>query len=642
MAARTKDLSLFLTEAVLVGLTIVLLGYIYWNDSKPFDYFPSYVSTYSLKAIYDFTLGLPDLSSDIIFPANGVDSAALTATAMPGFNTVQTMKYTLGCYGGDLLLDPAVFTAYTADQKMNYLTASQFGAGGYSRLSSCMCIDRMYALSRKKDDTIDAAVATKTALVKTGLTDPLYNVIMENVDDMHADHSKYIFTANMVDIAPDDTLFPTVAKQQEYTASMVHTCVKYGMPQYTEEYDGMVSVKNWLIVAQTFVLFGALTMWQFSGLDFLDNKESYVDKLFEYGTVALQILLTIFGWIFLSEATDKNKEAQLYNDATHTGYRNYEITNGVKTFQYSKEEILQKKYMEPIAWTMLIINLVVLALQLLLVFFYVKDDEITKKASEKFAKDDAKKRGWEWYLYTFFRLKRNARASEQVVVRVLVDLPVIVGFTLFAMCILLMSGVNNTTSIATGAILVFFIGVLQHFSNILKILFTAICNNSASAVFTALSYKDSTNDKGGTFVANMSSDNRDASKNARSVLQFFGYTRVLLFVIILVSTILFLTSARDSVTANTMVNTMNGQLFFFAMAYFWSNVGFDVLAELIPYMHQKFSTDVLRQIFLVGYIAYFNLYIIYHANRLGASGAFGDSAHHPIAVANQCGKNFQC
>ena len=210
------------------------------------------------------------------------------------------------------------------------------------------------------------------------------------------------------------------------------------------------------------------------------------------------------------------------------------------------------------------------------------------------------------------------------------------------MCILLMSGVNNTTSIATGAILVFFIGVLQHFSNILKILFTAICNNSASAVFTALSYKDSTNDKGGTFVANMSSDNRDASKNARSVLQFFGYTRVLLFVIILVSTILFLTSARDSVTANTMVNTMNGQLFFFAMAYFWSNVGFDVLAELIPYMHQKFSTDVLRQIFLVGYIAYFNLYIIYHANRLGASGAFGDSAHHPIAVANQCGKNFQC
>ena len=626
-ADSKKDLSLFLTEAVLVGLTIVLLGYIYWNDSKPFDYFPSYVSTYSLKAIYDFTLGLPDLSSDIIFPANGVDSAALTATSMPGFNTVQTMKYTLGCYGSDLLLDPAIFTAYTADQKMNWLTASQFGAGGYSRLSSCMCIDRMYALSRKKDDTIDAAVATKTALVKTGLTDPVYNVIMENVDDMHADHSKYIFTANMVDIAPDDTLFPTVAKQQEFTSSMVHTCVKYGMPQYTEEYDGMVSVKNWLIVAQTFVLFGALTMWQFSGLDFLKkDEESYVDKLFEYGTVALQILLTIFGWIFLSEATDKNKEAQLYNDATHTGYRNYEITNGVKTFQYSKEEILQKNYMTPLAWTMLIINLVVLALQALNVFFM--NSESTKTAAQ--AEKD--KKGWQDYLQIFHKYKYKVRASEQVVVRVLVDLPVIVGFTLFAMCILLMSGVNNTTSIATGAILVFFIGVLQHFSNVLKILFTAICQHTDSDLFRDLNtYRDSDN---GPVNANL--------KKARAVLQFFGYTRLLLFVIILVSTILFLTSARDSVTANTMVNTMNGQLFFFAMAYFWSNVGFDILAELIPYMHQKFSTDVLRQIFLVGYIAYFNLYIIYHANRLGASGAFGDSAHHPIAVANQCGKNFQC
>ena len=195
-----------------------------------------------------------------------------------------------------------------------------------------------------------------------------------------------------------------------------------------------------------------------------------------------------------------------------------------------------------------------------------------------------------------------------------------------------MSGVNNTTSIATGAILVFFIGVLQHFSNVLKILFTSICQNTGRNVFDSLStYKDK-----------HANGNDTGLKNARGVLQFFGYTRLLLFVIILVSTILFLTSARDSVTANTMVNTMNGQLFFFAMAYFWSNVGFDVLAELIPYMHQKFSTDVLRQIFLVGYIAYFNLYIIYHANRLGASSAFGDSAHHPIAVVNQCGKNFQC
>ena len=622
--ARQKDLSLFLTEAVLVGITIVLLGYIYWNESKPFDYFPSYVSTYSLKAIYDFTLGLPDLSPDIIFPANGVDSAALTATAMPGFNTVQTMKYTLGCYGSDLLLDPAIFTAYTADQKMTWLTAFQFGAGGYSRLSSCMCIDRMYALSRKKNDGIGANVTTKNDLVKTAITEPFYNSIMENVDDMHADHSQYIFTANMVGIAPDDTLFPTVAKQQEFTASMVHTCVKYGMPQYTEEYDGMVSVKNWLIVAQTFVLFGALTMWQFSGLNFREHKDDYVDKLFEYGTVALQILLTIFGWIFLSEATDKNKEAQLYNDATHTGYRDYEITNGVKTFQYSKEEILQKNYMTPLAWTMLIINLVVLALQALNVFFMNSAE--TKKAA------DEDKKGWQNYLQIFHNYKYKVRASEQVVVRVLVDLPVIVGFTLFAMCILLMSGVNNTTSIATGAILVFFIGVLQHFSNVLKILFTSICQNTGRNVFDSLStYKDK-----------HANGNDTGLKNARGVLQFFGYTRLLLFVIILVSTILFLTSARDSVTANTMVNTMNGQLFFFAMAYFWSNVGFDVLAELIPYMHQKFSTDVLRQIFLVGYIAYFNLYIIYHANRLGASSAFGDSAHHPIAVVNQCGKNFQC
>jgi hypothetical protein len=124
----------------------------------------------------------------------------------------------------------------------------------------------------------------------------------------------------------------------------------------------------------------------------------------------------------------------------------------------------------------------------------------------------------------------------------------------------------------------------------------------------------------------------------RAVLQFFGYTRLLLFGAILGGTVLFLTSARDSVVANTMVNMMNGQLLYFVMAYFWSNVGFDVLAELIPYMHEQMSTDAVRQLVMVAYICFYNVYVIYYADHMQLNG--DNNSHHP--PLNACKADMTC
>ena len=205
--------------------------------------------------------------------------------------------------------------------------------------------------------------------------------------------------------------------------------------------------------------------------------------------------------------------------------------------------------------------------------------------------------------------------------RVVVDLTVIVGFTLFGICVLLQAGVKNTTSVGTGAFILFTIGVLQHFSNVLKVLFTEMCAKTAPDTLKTLS---------------TSTD--DSTKRTRDVLQFFGYTRLLLFGAILGATVLFLTSARDSVVANTMENMMNGQLLYFVMAYFWSNVGFDVLAELIPYMHEKMSTDAVRQLVMVAYICFYNVYVIYYADHMQLNG--NNNSHHP--PLNACKADMTC
>merc|ERR1711990_23396 len=78
-------------------------------------------------------------------------------------------------------------------------------------------------------------------------------------------------------------------------------------------------------------------------------------------------------------------------------------------------------------------------------------------------------------------------AASQIAVRVVVDLTVIVGFTIFGICVLLQAGVKNTTSVGTGAFILFTIGVLQHFSNVLKVLFTEMCAKTASVTLQNLS-----------------------------------------------------------------------------------------------------------------------------------------------------------
>lgn len=596
-----KTQYLFLTEALLVVIALVT-GYIL-NARGDFDYMPAHINTYSVKPVYDYKSGLPvDVDADTLFPSGGADSAALSA--YKGLTAVQVLKYTLGCYGNYITPDDA-FLGRTAQQKYEDLTQAQVYAAGYLPISTCMCIDSMYALSRKREsaDTTAASTAKGHIDTKLGATNAAAVEVSAAGLDTFAD---YIYTANMVAFNVDDTMLATEAKQKEYILNTTLSCVRYGKPQYTEHYDGMVSVKRFILIAQAFILLGALTMWGAAGSrnaapsgDFVDpnkNKEYY------YGltVIVVKIVLFIASIVFLS---------QIAADDQHTVHDNTKYT-GFRAEGYTTDYFLVN-CMYIICWVMFVVNAAIFAIE-------VYSIGLISSNSKGMVLDWLHKR----------------EAASQIAVRVVVDLTVIVGFTLFGICVLLQAGVKNTTSVATGAFILFTIGVLQHFSNVLKVLFTEMCKRTENTLLMTLStFEDNKNVD--TDVARTANEKR---MRARAVLQFFGYTRLLLFGAILGGTVLFLTSARDSVVANTMVNMMNGQLLYFVMAYFWSNVGFDVLAELIPYMHEKMSTDAVRQLVMVAYICFYNVYVIYYADHMQLNG--NNNSHHP--PLNACKADMTC
>jgi hypothetical protein len=63
-----------------------------------------------------------------------------------------------------------------------------------------------------------------------------------------------------------------------------------------------------------------------------------------------------------------------------------------------------------------------------------------------------------------------------------------------------------------------------------------------------------------------------------------------------------------------------------------------VLAELIPYMHEQMSTDAVRQLVMVAYICFYNVYVIYYADHMQLNG--NNNSHHP--PLNACKADMTC
>tara|TARA_B100001094_G_scaffold279023_1_gene288946 strand:- start:103 stop:699 length:597 start_codon:yes stop_codon:yes gene_type:complete len=110
----------------------------------------------------------------------------------------------------------------------------------------------------------------------------------------------------------------------------------------------------------------------------------------------------------------------------------------------------------------------------------------------------------------------------------------------------------------------------------------------------------------------------DNVKQVKSVLQFFGWCRVWIFLLVTLGTFLFLSMTNELVKTTSIGNVFNSQVLVFALVLYLANVGYDVVREMLPAEFQTYETDETRFWVIVLYVIYFSINQAYYTeNFLG-------------------------
>ena len=234
--------------------------------------------------------------------------------------------------------------------------------------------------------------------------------------------------------------------------------------------------------------------------------------------------------------------------------------------------------------------------------------------------------------HTRVRYNKNSTMAR-VVERVGADVPTIVGFGLMGLAVLLQADVSNSTSVLGGVFVLFTAGLVQHVSNVIKILYESLCARLSSEVIVGLALHDETalttdNAEVKRILSGTIGENAGGSATAhkcnpkiREVLQFFGWTRLYLFVTVVVLGLSFFTFAKDSSMTYVLKGMLDGQLLYFTFAFIFAHIGFDTLYELMPMSFDSVHSEKLKIYFVSAYLVVFNLNQILHVRSAVFRGA---------------------
>lgn len=203
--------------------------------------------------------------------------------------------------------------------------------------------------------------------------------------------------------------------------------------------------------------------------------------------------------------------------------------------------------------------------------------------------------------------KAKWRTYVPVLARVGTDLPLIVGFTLLGVSVMLQNGNTNYSFLDYNLFVILAICLLQHVSNVTKLFYDAVCRRTNSQVFQGL---NNNNTSVGGFHGPYSKEymektNEELSKKVTTVLQFFGWIRVWIFLLVTTFCVLLLTGTNELAKSLPIGNFTQSQVFVFVLALFLSNVTYDMVRELLPVQFEKHDADSARLYIITAYVLYY-------------------------------------
>ena len=182
----------------------------------------------------------------------------------------------------------------------------------------------------------------------------------------------------------------------------------------------------------------------------------------------------------------------------------------------------------------------------------------------------------------FYYIAGAKYTISHVLERIYTDLPMIVGLSLLGVGLKLQNAEHDEAILVTTLFLLAGAGLLQHISSVVKTLYDNICCDLSEDVIQALQ-------KGQTSTELASED--VMLTKTRHILQYFGWTRLYAFVIVVVFAVFSYTISSSVNTYSPLTTYTQNQYFYFLFVFVTALAGLDFAYEILPFTQEVDQND---------------------------------------------------
>ena len=382
-----------------------------------------------------------------------------------------------------------------------------------------------------------------------------------------------------------------VVDSKEFKINAVDSCIANYIPEYTLKYEGVIDTRHIDSTGQIFLYIGIITVIvslmytnKNKSIKAADNLTNSVDNLINHVWSSQFGNALICAGSVLALAMTLAYDPHLHNCGESA------LGEGDRFKCYSERKLLNNRdgtYDRPY----LVVNSA---------FHVTVSIGFGLTAAIALART----------INSFFYEGKRDVVENSVIRRVAIDLAFILGYACMGTALLAQAGVQDATSLLFSFLMLIVTGFLQHISNIAKIIYDSLCRNTDPDTMKNIFQ----NGKTDSYV--------------KQTLQFFGWSRLFIFITVLATSFTYLSMTREAIEGNNVQSFMNGQLVYFILAFFWSNVGYDILRELIPFTLETVNMDVSKITITLIYLTYYNLNNYFFWRQISNSGDIDEYALH--------------
>ena len=171
---------------------------------------------------------------------------------------------------------------------------------------------------------------------------------------------------------------------------------------------------------------------------------------------------------------------------------------------------------------------------------------------------------------------------SHVLERIYTDLPMIVGLSMLGVSLKLQNAEHDEAILVTTLFLLAGAGLLQHISSVVKTLYDRICCDLSADVIHALQKGDTPQE--------LQEENAMLTRT-RHILQYFGWTRLYAFFVVVVFAVLSYTISSSVNTYNPLSTYTQNQYFYFMFVFVTALAGLDFVFEILPFTQEVDEND---------------------------------------------------